>query len=922
MSECTKLSIRTGAFIACSVAFVPITDLNSAFDLSSVVGTMSFTEIILVKPDGTVVLSNAQRWDPSTATQLVNVVDTGFISNATFLKIGSLWNLKDGWTPEVIGQRLQNNVVADGGKQYASVPIPLPPDSYDSTYQPDYYLILEIGEDVFAPIDIVDEAVQNSVFQIIVTSVLIGVVGLVCVALVIWSVSRVLTRPLNWMEQVAWRIVNHNDERASGPFNTAPNAVVCSPRTEITDLVSEFRTMIRGFSGKGASTVARKSAYEIRNEMTWQGEFHQLYSRLSTRSVFKTKERDDDEVLSDSSTGSSSQTPVTMPASISTEPIDVASLPSKQLNAKTEAKGSSGAESAPIIPAPPRSNKGRNCCVAIDRDCNGLSKSTCTELDRQQSKAWCSRLFWWIVILIVLPLLASNVAICGLVTHAILDTLPSWLETLQTNSYDIEVEVLNRTVLLRSALAASVMAEPMRDLHLFTRMAGWLILGAITRSVGILEVFEGTEECKNAPFGKCYYYKEPSLTPCACRWMDPRQIPCHRYLNDTRYLQKGFMAGQAHDADPTTGDRYKVSFPKTDYSPNSTLWWTNVTGLPGSSGGIPTHGYNTTFDRVNMISAGEAAIIPIYNYIEYLGRSKHFLGMYTSYQKDGMFMGYDGCAYDELEYAKFQSTEMNKAYVYGGENLCPIGKYGYDPRCRGWYAEGNKHWLKGGAVYITAPYLFASGVETASTATSSIYDPKNGEHVGQTSLDFTPQGLFASLKNTDSELSLVLSPSPDATGGDTVIGPGHQAGSNPAPASYVMLPYDKNGSYNRMFFEQNIVYEMKNASDGVATFNRTEEDGTISSYVIAYAPVKLRTLRAVLPDNFAHGAYRLMEFVYSLGIARPEYLLRLPFDSIKDDVKAEHKSILTLYLCLGLALSLLVCLFTCVVSSVKSNDFS
>jgi hypothetical protein len=212
--------------------------------------------------------------------------------------------------------------------------------------------------------------------------------------------------------------------------------------------------------------------------------------------------------------------------------------------------------------------------------------------------------------------------------------------------------------------------------------------------------------------------------------------------------------------------------------------------------------------------------------------------------------------------------------------------------------------------------LFATGKEVATSATSALFDPITGEHVGQTLLDFTPGGIFGNLVNTNAEISIVVSPISDASGGDTVIGPNHDAGSDPAPVGDVVLPMDARDSANRLDFDQKIVKHMKSGEFGNGAFTRTEGENKDEqrTYVMAYAPIKLRVLNIHRPDQYSEGVSEFTEFIFSLGVARLDDSLRGPFRAIKDDVSDQHKSLLFLYLGLVVVLSVLVSVFTSMVS--------
>lgn len=89
-----------------------------------------------------------------------------------------------------------------------------------------------------------------------------------------------------------------------------------------------------------------------------------------------------------------------------------------------------------------------------------------------------------------------------------------------------------------------------------------------------------------------------------------------------------------------------------------------------------------------------------------------------------------GCEYGFVGYPFWVSSEANGAATLRPE-LCPLGKYGYDARCRGWYHNGKKKALDGnGTLHITAPYVFAGGKGITGQSTSSpIMDGET--HIGQ-----------------------------------------------------------------------------------------------------------------------------------------------------------------------------------------------
>lgn len=610
--------------------------MSEIFDIAS---HHDYNEGALVNLDGTVVVSHdTDLWDPLKSTSLVNISDTYFLPPGTFEELTAQWNFDQEWSPDYMDKKVHSNAVlkkSDG--VFASLPIPLPPRQYDPLYRPSYYLFLRIDREIFSAIDEVDEAVEDDVEKVVITAILIGVVGLALVALVIWLVARSLTLPLGWMQRVAWRIVNHNDERAGGALDVTKEEedsrmfVRCTPRTEITDLVSEFRMMIKCFSGEGSSTVAKKNRTEVHNEMRWRSEFFQLYSRLESRTILKNSNGENDEACTDTSTTVTSLSP--------------------SIGVDTSVGGSTIAkESAPPISTKTphtKLNMGRHCISISDQvEEERLKSEIRNDLKRQRTKVRQSRLFWWIVILIVLPLLITFLAIGGVVVHAILNVFPSWLETLESASYDIEVGALLQTASLRASFSRAVMTEPLRDIHIFNRLVSWLLFGVV-QVKGVTSMKSETEDCKYFEFNECPLYNDPQKSICDCLWKDPRDwLSCWDYPDSMRNQQHGIFCGQSSDADPETGNRNNVSYPFHSADPNTTSWWTDFFQMPGAERGALPSGYKTVFDRVGVLSAAAVASVPLYNYIENLDRNKHFLGLYFAFENDGMFQGYSVSFYN------------------------------------------------------------------------------------------------------------------------------------------------------------------------------------------------------------------------------------------------------------------------------------
>jgi hypothetical protein len=68
---------------------------------------------------------------------------------------------------------------------------------------------------------------------------------------------------------------------------------------------------------------------------------------------------------------------------------------------------------------------------------------------------------------------------------------------------------------------------------------------------------------------------------------------------------------------------------------------------------------------------------------------------------DGMLQGYAGCDAGLTYLAHWTADDQASTL---NTSLCPVGKHGYDARCRAWYDVGKKRFLSSKhQLYLTAP---------------------------------------------------------------------------------------------------------------------------------------------------------------------------------------------------------------------------
>ncbi len=658
---------KTGEFIACVSIDLSLESATGLLD-SSAVGDR--TNLMITRLDGTVV--GANRIDFSRKTETLGILDADFIDKETFAKLTRDISFWEGvWDPKIVSDALLHNVADTDGKLYSVFPAPPPPDVYDPTYVPDFLIFGSVRiEEVFGVVEDIEKQIDTSEKKIIIISFVIGAVGLFFLLAFVWIVAQVLTRPLEWMESTAWKIVNHADKRVGENFtivddkrNYSLNPIVeCLPRTEVSDLVSEFQCMISGFSGDGASRVASSRLSEVRNSVTWKEEFREVYKfRPQEESIVENCSNSERFVSRRMSKTRSSLTKLDVASFARLAGLqDEAEFRSAEVtsdNKECRACGEPGAELASTDVSPGsmesvqfdsyerpliRLNLGSNLPL--------ISEQRLGETDVGRPRISRSRLFWSILSWIVCPILLTIVTISTIVAWRLYKVYPAWIDSAKDTSFALEFDKFASSCKLRALYSEQLMPGPLRDLHVATRMAGWLLFGAVNRSKSFTEMeIKMVEECKvYAEDEVCPFERNDNRSPCNCKWNDPWDRTCRDIPGDSRDIQRVWYMNQKRDYDLDTGRRNESrSFPDHDYNPATTSWFTDVEDMPGSYKGENASGHTTTYDRMRVISALSIAVFPIYNHDnkERIRRSNAAMSTYVAFEADGVYLGYAGCNY-------------------------------------------------------------------------------------------------------------------------------------------------------------------------------------------------------------------------------------------------------------------------------------
>jgi len=257
-----RLIFSSGEFIGCVGIDVSVKDLSKNLD-STVLHKHSVLMLVNYK-DGTFV-SNSLDFNIEQGDE------TGHVDRSDYEMFLDAVNFTGHWDPIEAEEMFQSVAEAGGSGLMTAYPIPIIPDEYDPSYSPKFLVVHSISLGVFDVVDYINDSIGQDVRRICILAGGLAVFGIFILLLVLFCVSRMLTRPLLWIEAVSWDIVNHagvcsdnalkvieEEEKVEGE---KPDEAFlrCAPKTEVNQLVTEFRTMIRGFSNEGASRVATRN---------------------------------------------------------------------------------------------------------------------------------------------------------------------------------------------------------------------------------------------------------------------------------------------------------------------------------------------------------------------------------------------------------------------------------------------------------------------------------------------------------------------------------------------------------------------------------------------------------------------------------------------------------------------------------------
>eukprot|EP00980_Cylindrotheca_fusiformis_P018800 scaffold6265_cov193-Cylindrotheca_fusiformis.AAC.20 len=796
------------------------------------------------------------------------------LTKDSYSSLYDLVDYKSQWAPEEV-RKLYTNFIIDSGDYFvASYPMPPVPKEYDPDYRPIFLVITSTAkDDVDDVVEESNEIIDDSIQRVNVLAIVIGCVGLAVSMVIIAVMAHVITSPLRSMNATASEIVNQFGDASAEQVISSSNGLLTeypfAPKTELSEVVEEFNKMVVSFSGKAIAKSEKGKQEEVENIFNIRKPFLDLYeSRRSDGFAYN-----------------------------------------------VEAQSHQSIDTIDLLDELSYRNEGSNLLV------ESIKQKKLSDIDSSPKVKTRSPLFLWIALLIIVPLLVGSVLVAAILFSFYQGRFEDFVTRAEGHFLEVEASILSVNSKLRADYVAGLTSKSIAELHIHTRYASWLLFGGLNQSDSFTEVLEGDEDCKtySADFDRCPFIQENYV--CDCDWnQNVYSTPCQNYNNETssRYLQKRYMLVQSN-GDPLDGSRKVTDFPNVSFSPETTVWFDNQTVVAGFEAGASAAGYNTTFDRLRQASA-----IPIMEALfNYDKETRSLLTVLIGFEADGMTVAYTGCDISWATLSAWSSTEDNGASSFRPE-LCPIGKYGYDPRyvdllfaycllhttcwksdhssvmfrrCREWYDTGRNLYLQNRtSLYVTAPYLFAARNLNAQSATTPLFDPKTGQHVGQALVDFETKPIYEALQDetqfVEGGFPLLIAAGSEI--GDTVIAPDFSTTTEEAvPVAEKVLRYDARCTEpdcvdNAKRFN-GIVNAMKNGEtiereDAPVEFLRKTRSGGSEEMIIAYSPVNVKMYRMVDSSDFSRGVTVSDFLIYSLAFVQSKASILQPYKEIENEM--------------------------------------
>jgi HAMP domain-containing protein len=634
----------TKEFIACSYVGIQISSIDKELQKYKVT-PRSEVSIIVWEETGNIASStklNATERDGD-----IPIYDASLgLTKESYESLFNLVDYESPWSPDEVRQSYTDFIASDGEYFVASYPMPPVPKEYDPAYRPIFLIVTSTAkEDTDSVVQDANDVIDDGINRANIVAIVIVCVGFVVSMIIIIMMARVITSPLRSMNATASEIVNQFGDPSTEQVISGSGGLskehCFAPKTELSEVVKEFNEMVVSFSGKAMAKSEKGKQEEVENIFNMRKPFLELYESRNNKDFayhFEVKSPQN---------------------SLAVDHLDELSYRNEGSNLLEETNELN------------YRNEGSNMLEETNH-----TKCLCSRSSPRKTKTT-SSLFIWITVLIVVPLLVGSILVATLVLSSYEGLFDEFVTKAEGAFLELEASALLIHSTLRADYVGGLTSKSISELHLLTRYTSWLLFGGLNRSDSFTELLAGVENCKIDPsdIAECPFVQGNDA--CDCDWnIKGLSLSCQRYPNETasRYLQKQIMVGQS-TGNPQDGSRNVTLFPNASFSPETTHWFENQTVVPGFERGFFASGYNTTFDRMRQTSA-VPIVEALFNYDK---EKRTLLRTWTGFEADGMVMGYSGCDVSWAALSSWSSNDENGAYKFRPE-LCPLGKYGYDPR--------------------------------------------------------------------------------------------------------------------------------------------------------------------------------------------------------------------------------------------------
>ena len=468
----------TNEFIACTLLDVSVAQLYSILDEISDISEGSRSAVVRWDDEGSVIV--ASEWNPSLEEEAAVVTDPGLelgVDAAIYNKLRNMVDYSMEWSPDDVRATYLGTILESQGKLIMTHPVPSVPEVYDPKYRPEYLIIISMDEyEAYSVLDEMNVLIEQDVRETNERILFIGGVGFGVILLSITFISSTLTKPMRWMQKVSGMIVvgaggnllgqGLIDELDSGDAKP----LLCSPRTEVTLLLSEFIKMLDGFSGEGAAEIAGQGVNENKNTFEWREIYEELYSwgdneidervanggppgQLSIEKGITDENLNFDDELTEATLHTEKSFFSLLPTTISQSKYS--SIVGSALEATSSVLSSvklyavntgikAGVMKEPVeekVEGPPFVNRGENIEHPPDE---------MRDYFEGVEDAHHSYLFWWTLFLVGTPIVVSAILISVAVATDTSENIPKWLADVKVKSIDLELNALISSTLTRA----------------------------------------------------------------------------------------------------------------------------------------------------------------------------------------------------------------------------------------------------------------------------------------------------------------------------------------------------------------------------------------------------------------------------------------------------------------------------------------